>query len=105
MLFSKEFDREGREIIYGPVFADLPSYSNIHIVSNSYGIIANRPLRLSNVVIEANVCVQHPGMELEIRDSYLLCRLGIEFTRNVFIGNSLINNAYSGKLSNRPDIF
>jgi hypothetical protein len=104
-IASKEYDKQGREIIRGPIYADKLYYENIHIISNTYGIIANRPIEIANVVIEARVCIQHPGYGLQIRNSDLYCNLGIEFTGNALINNHLYNNRYSGELSNRPDTF
>lgn len=101
----KEYDQQGREIIHGPIKADMPFYRNIHVISNSYGIITKGAVEISNVVIEAPVCIQSSGYGLHLSNSDLYCELGVEFTENFLMNNQFYNNRYSGRLSNRPDSF
>lgn len=98
-------DNQGREIIRGPIKADMPFYKNIHIISNTYGIIADGGVDISNVVIEAPVCIRSSGYGLHLSESDLYCDLGVEFTGNMLINTQFYNNRYSGKFTNRPDVF
>lgn len=104
-LAFAEKDQAGREIVYGPIIADQPLYSNIHVVSNSYGIVAKGAVRIENVVIEAPVCVRSSGYGLRLVGSDLYCKLGVEFTDSVLMNNEISNNRIAGQLSNRPDVF
>jgi hypothetical protein len=104
-LAFSDTDRDGREIVYGPIIANQPLYSNIHVISNSYGIIAKDAVRIENVVIEAPVCVLSSGYGLRLVSSDLYCELGVEFTDRVLMNNEISNNRVAGQLTNRPDVF
>lgn len=104
-LAFAEKDRDGREIVYGPILVNQPLYSNIHVISDSYGFVAKGAVRIENVVIEAPVCVRSSGYGLRLIGSDLYCRLGVEFTERALINNEISNNRVAGQLSNRPDVF
>lgn len=103
---SPEKDAEGRTIIRGPIDANLsPIIENVHVVSDSYGVIAHGPTMIKSSVIDAKICVQSSGNSLILRDNVLNCGLGVEFTSGVLMDNQFSNNRYSGQLTNRPDVF
>lgn len=93
------YDNAGRQIIYGPVRER--HLSNVHIISNSYGVVAMDGAVITDSVIEAPVCVQSSGLGLTLKRNDLNCQLGVEFTGSILMNNTLDSNRFSGRLSNR----
>jgi hypothetical protein len=96
-------DTAGRKILKGPVSGGF--YSNVHIISDSVGVLAYGPTTIMNSVIEAPTCVKSGGHGLSLQSNELNCNLCVEFTGSVLIDNQLISNRCSGRGTNRPDVF
>jgi hypothetical protein len=96
-------DSAGRRIIRGPV-SNGP-YFNVHIISDTVGVLSYGTVTVEDSVIEAPVCIRTGGSGNLIRNNHLDCETGIEFTSGPIINNVLEGNVTSGRLSNSPDIF
>ncbi len=93
-------DSAGRKIIKGPL-RDPYKLDNVHIISDSYGIITKIPLKLYNSVIEAQTCIKSTGDGgLDLEYNNFDCNLVIEFSYPIQLGNTFINNKYTGRFSN-----
>lgn len=102
---TPEKDAQGRAIIRGPVNAS-GFLKNVHIISNTYGVVALSPLMITNSLIEAPVCVQFNGASgLTMSGNTLDCDLGVEFTSDVLMDHALYNNTVRGQMTNKPDVF
>lgn len=101
-----ERDAQGRRVIVGPIRLGFGEHlSNVHILSNGYGIKAEMNAWLSNSVIEAPICVTTKGLGLKLTSNDFYCDLAIEFTGTALMDNQFIDNRYSGQYTNRPDAF
>lgn len=98
-MTQQKYDGAGRKIIYGPVRERY--LSNVHIISDSYGVIAMDGTTITDSVIEAPICVQSSGMGLTLKRNKLNCQLGVEFTGSMLMNNTFISNSYTGRLANR----
>ena len=88
-----------KKILKGPLYSGF--YTDVLIISNNVGVVANRPITITNSIIIAPTCVSSDGFGLDIIDSRLLCDLCIEFDNpNSISGVSLEGNYCSGHLSN-----
>lgn len=96
-------DEEGRIILKGPVSAGI--YNNVHIISNSVGVIATGATAIHDSVIDAPVCVEASGIGLLMRNNQLNCDLCINFTGTTLVNNTLESNTCTGRGTNRPDVF
>ncbi|HFT8004940.1 TPA: hypothetical protein ACU9T0_005907 [Burkholderia cenocepacia] len=94
-------DEMGREIIRGPVSGVY--FNNVHVISDSIGI-RGWSVVVTNSVIEAPVCIRTSGQSSTISNNDLKCDLGIEFTEAALIRNTLTNNRFTGRGTNRPDV-
>ena len=98
-------DAQGRTIIRGPVNSG-EFLKNVHIISDTYGVVALSPVMISDSLIEAPVCVQFNGPSgLMMSGNTLDCNLGVEFTSDMLMDHSLFNNTVRGQMTNRPDVF
>ncbi|WP_157656004.1 hypothetical protein [Burkholderia ubonensis] len=100
-LDGKQRDEMGREIIRGPVSGVY--FNNVHVISDSVGI-RGWSVVVTNSVIEAPVCIRTSGQSSTISNNDLKCDLGIEFTEAALIRNTLTNNRFTGRGTNRPDV-
>ncbi|WP_157687076.1 hypothetical protein [Burkholderia lata] len=98
---GKQRDEMGREIIRGPVSGVY--FNNVHVISDSVGI-RGWSVVVTNSVIEAPVCIRTSGQSSTISNNDLKCDLGIEFTEAALIRNTLTNNRFTGRGTNRPDV-
>lgn len=97
---KSSYDKQGRKILNGPLPAG--KYNSVHIISNSYGIIADAKTEITNSYIEAPVCVQANGYSgLYIERTFLNCDLSVEYTSALITGNVFLDNEYTGRFSNR----
>ena len=94
-----QYDKAGRKIIRGPVHERY--LNNVHIISDSYGVIAMDGAIITDSVIEAPICVKSSGRGLTLKRNELNCQLGVEFTGSILMDNTLMSNSYAGTLSNR----
>ena len=96
-------DRQGRQYIQGPVSGSY--YNNVHIVSNSVGISTYGSVTIKNSVIEAPVCVSSNGVGLTAVNNQMNCNLCFKFNGNLLMDNTLSGNSFSGRGTNRRDVF
>lgn len=83
----------------GPVYSSY--LDHVHIISDSYGVIASGGATITNSVIEAPVCVQSSGMGLHLTNNTLDCNLGVEYTGGIVLDNYIVGNRVRGRLTNR----
>jgi hypothetical protein len=101
-LTLPEKDERGKKYVIGPVPGGV--YENVHIVSDSVGI-NGYPITLKNSIVDARICIKSTGRNTLLVGNELNCDLAIEFTGNILMNNTFINNRYRGQFTNRPDVF
>jgi hypothetical protein len=89
-------------VLKGPV--GNGTYIRVVIESQTVGIMGDQ-VTLIDSTVRAPVCVRTPGNGVTIKGNTLDCALCVEFTSNVIVGNTLVNNRCAGRGTNRPDIF
>lgn len=89
-------------VLKGPV--GNGTYIGVVIESQTVGVMGDQ-ITLIDSTVRAPVCVRTPGSGVTIKGNTLDCALCVEFTSNVVVGNTLVNNRCAGRGTNRPDIF
>ena len=91
------------KVINGPYEAyGNVTLRNVHIVSNSYGIIVHGHLTLINSKISAPDCIKVSSGSVYLQGNYFNCDLGVKYM-SMPIGDDLINNTFAGRISNSSD--